>query len=97
MKYALIEKFHILPDKEKVIMDYLPTLKKTIEKLGGKWLGCYVTSLGEGEYGEYEMIFEFDELNWLEKLFDKLDEIPESKNWIKFTYQRSNKILKLRY
>ena len=97
MKYALLERFHIVPNKEKVIMDYLPILKKTIEELGGKWIGCYVTSLGEGEFGEYEMILEFDELNWLETLFDKLEEIPESRNWEEFTYQRGNKILKLRY
>ena len=95
--YALKEKFRIAPGKEKLIMDYLPILKKTIERMGGKWIGCYITSLGEGEYGDYEMIFEFDEFNWLEKPFDKLEEIPESKSWEKFTCERGNKILKLRY
>ncbi|MFH1821839.1 MAG: hypothetical protein ABH852_05315 [Methanobacteriota archaeon] len=97
MRYALEENFRISPDKEKLIMDYLPVLKKTIEEMGGKWGGCYVTSLGEGEYGDYMMIFEFDELNWLEKLFDKLKEVPESKNWEKYTYERGNRILKLKY
>ena len=52
MRYALKEKFRISPGKEKVIMDYLPILKKTIEKMSGKWVGCYITSLGEGEHGE---------------------------------------------
>lgn len=97
MEFVLEEKFHIERGKEKLIMDYLPVLRRTIEEQGGKWLGCYVTSLGEGEYGEYEMFFQFKELNWLEELFDELDKIPESENWKEFTYQRSNKILKLRY
>ena len=97
MRYALEEKFRISPDKEKLIMDYLPILKKTVEKMGGKWIGCYITSLGEGEYGDYVMLFEFEKLGWLEMLFDKLEEVPESKNWEKFTYERGNRILKLRY
>lgn len=97
MRYALEEKFRIVKGKEKLIMDYVPVLKKTIEELGGKWLGCYVTSLGEGEFGEYQMLFGFDELNWLETLFDKLEKISESRNWNEFTYERGNKILKLRY
>ncbi len=97
MRYALEEKFRISPGKEKLIMDYLPILKKTVEKMGGKWGGCYITSLGEGEYGDYVMLIEFEELGWLEKLFDRLEEIPESKNWEKYTYERGNKILKLRY
>lgn len=97
MKYILKEKFRIVRGKEKEVMDYLPGLKKTIEDLGGKWIGTYVTSLGEGEYGDYEMLFAFDSLEWLENLFQKLDKAPEFKVWDEFTYQRGNKILKLKY
>jgi hypothetical protein len=97
MRYVLEEKFQIVKGKEKVILDFLPALKKTIEELGGKWLGCYVTSLGGGEMGGYELLFGFDELSWLQTLFDKLDHVTGSKDWDEFTYDRGNKILKLRY
>lgn len=91
------EKFQIVKGKEKVIMDFLPALKKTIEELGGEWLGCYVTALGEGEMGEYQLLFGFDELSWVQTLFDKVDNVRGSSDWDEFTYNRGNKILKLRY
>jgi hypothetical protein len=97
MRYVLEEKFQIVKGKEKVILDFLPALKKTIEELGGKWLGCYITALGEGEADEYQMLFGFEALGWLQTLFDKVDHVAGSKEWDEFTYNRGNKILKLRY